>query len=58
MVFESKTCLKKIPDAKAFAMVSLYSHYQNNILPFSGGLLDQPNYFVDAMSVIRGALDG
>ena len=39
-------------------MVKLYNHYTNNVLPFGGGLLDQPNYFVSAMSVIQGAING
>ena len=39
-------------------MISLYAHYQNNLLPYEGGILDQPNYFVEAMRIIKGALNG
>ena len=30
----------------------LHRHYLNGVLPFSGGLLDQPNTYIQAMEVI------
>ena len=58
MVFESRVCLKNIPDDRAYQMVGLYGHYDKNMLPFSGGIMDQPNYYITAMAVIRGAING
>ncbi len=44
-------------DQKANMMVDLYSHYDKQILPFSGGLMNQPNYFVEAMTIIGNHLN-
>ena len=58
IVFESNVCLLNIPDDRAYHMIKLYNHYTKNFLPFEGGLLDQPNYFLSAMNVIQGAASG
>lgn len=36
------------------AMLDLYGHYQNQILPFSGGIYEQPNAFQQAMNILDG----
>lgn len=33
-------------------MLRLHGHYKNKILPFAGGLLDQPQYYIEAMEVL------
>jgi len=33
-------------------LLKLYGHYKNGILPFDGGLLKQPNFYIDAMELI------
>ena len=30
----------------------LYGHYKNRLLPYAGGLLNQPNYYLEAMELI------
>jgi len=30
----------------------LHKHYSNGVLMRSGGLLDQPNYYLEAMEII------
>lgn len=39
------------------AMLRLHGYYRNRILPFAGGLLDQPNGYVEAMETIEKALN-
>lgn len=31
---------------------SLYKHYQNGVMPYSGGLFEQPNAYLEAMDLI------
>lgn len=51
-IIESKTCLLPMVTNASSTYIKLYGHYKNSILPFKGGLLDQPNPFIEAMSVI------
>jgi len=30
----------------------LYRHYKNNVLPYAGGILDQPQVYAEAMEVL------
>lgn len=50
----SNICLKPMVTEGSKFMLRLYRHYQNNILPFGGGILDQPNIYVQAMELIDG----
>lgn len=34
------------------AMLRLHNHYCHQLLPFAGGLLDQPNPYLQAMETI------
>jgi len=40
-----------ITDSSNF-MLKMHKHYQNGVLLQSGGLLDQPNYYLEAMEII------
>ncbi|MBL1293069.1 MAG: hypothetical protein COB61_004270 [Thiotrichales bacterium] len=33
-------------------LIRLYRHYNNGVLPLSGGILDQPHSFTHAMEVL------
>jgi len=33
-------------------MLRLYGHYKARLLPHAGGLLDQPNYYIEAMEIL------
>lgn len=33
-------------------MLNLFQHYQNKLLPFSGGIYDQPNAYQQAIGII------
>jgi len=38
--------------AQSVSFIDLFLHYRNNILPFAGGILDQPNGYMQAMQTI------
>ena len=47
--FGSSTCLRWLVSARSVHLLRIYNQYKQNILPFAGGWLDQPNLFVEAM---------
>ena len=51
-VIQSNICLLPMVTDKSWSYLSLYRHYKNNILPFSGGILDQPYKYRAAMELI------
>lgn len=51
----SRTCLLPMIEEESRDMLKLYSHYKAGHLPFSGGILDQPAAFGDAMVIIESA---
>lgn len=42
--------------AKSNMLLRLYRHYQNQLLPFAGGILEQPAQYMQAMELIESAL--
>lgn len=38
---------------KSEALLRLHQHYQMRILPYEGGLLGQPNYYIEAMEIVE-----
>jgi len=36
-------------------MIGLYWHYKNGLLPFSGGVMEQPSVYLEAMRIIDSA---
>lgn len=53
---ESKTCLLPMITSESRALLGLYTHYKNGLLPFGGGVLDQPCVFDDAMQLIEAQI--
>lgn len=51
-VIESRTCLLPMISPFSRLMLQLYGHYTRRILPRSGGLLDQPNQYTEAMEIL------
>jgi hypothetical protein len=49
---ESRTCLLPMITPFSHQLMRLYSHYKNQLLPFAGGLHDQPAIWMEAMEVI------
>ena len=52
-VISSRTCLLPLVTRDANALLSLYTHYKNRLLPFDGGLLNQPHFYIAAMELIE-----
>lgn len=50
--FESRTCLLPMITPLSHQFLKLYSHYKNKLLPFTGGLYDQPAAYIEAMEII------
>lgn len=51
-VIESRTCLLPMITPFSWFMVELYGHYQNRLLPFAGGVLEQPAIYAEAMRTL------
>jgi len=51
--FESRICLRWLVTEKSVFLLQQFNHYKQNILPVSGGWLDQPNAFVCAVNTIK-----
>ena len=43
-------------DEAVITLLTLHKHYKNGIMPLTGGLLEQPAYFLEVMDVIDNAL--
>ncbi len=52
VIYEGPVCPKGGVESFESTLVNYYGHYKNNILPFSGGLLDQPAILGPAMNII------
>jgi len=52
-IIESRTCLLPKISNQSRYWLRLHVHYQNKLLPFAGGMLDQPEKFNRAMEVIE-----
>lgn len=50
---ESRTCLLPMITDESRQMLQLFTHYKNGVLPFSGGILDQPAAFGEAMALVE-----
>jgi hypothetical protein len=51
-VIESNTCLLPMITDQSRFLLRMHTHYENRVLPYQGGILDQPNYYIEAMEVI------
>jgi hypothetical protein len=51
-VIESRTCLLPMITPQSQFLLRLHGHYKNQVLPFAGGLLEQPHYYAEAMEIL------
>ena len=49
---ESHTCLLPMITPLSHQLLRLFGHYKNHLLPFAGGLHDQPAVYTEAMELI------
>jgi hypothetical protein len=47
-----KTCPLPLVSDMSRTILSLHKHYQNGCFPYSGGLFDQPNLYIQAMELL------
>lgn len=47
------TCFCQFQHPEMHRFLNLYKHFDNNILPFPGSLVDQPNYIMEIFSLIQ-----
>lgn len=57
-VIESRTCLLPMITPQSSFLLRMYRHYEKNVMPTAGGILDQANYYVDAMEHIAAISQG
>ena len=50
---EFYSCPKGLVTVESRLWINWYQHYKNNLLPVSGGVLDQSAKFLDAMLIIE-----
>jgi len=55
-VIDSNVCLKPMITQASMFYLRMHSHYKNGVLPYSGGLLDQPAVYLQAMELIDSIL--
>lgn len=51
-VFQSRTCLLPMITPESYFLLRLHSHYKQGLLPYAGGLLEQPNFYLEAMEIL------
>ncbi|MGR8917983.1 MAG: hypothetical protein ACU85V_00070 [Gammaproteobacteria bacterium] len=51
-MIETNVCPKRLVPQYAWELLRLHAFFEKGVLPFAGGLYDQPAMFVDAMAVI------
>lgn len=51
-VIESNVCLLPMITQESRFLLKMHEHYRNKVLPHSGGILDQPNYYAEAMEIL------
>ena len=53
VLVDSRICPLPMITGETRSMLKLHAHYKNGILPISGGILDQPAAYVEAMNIIE-----
>ena len=53
MVLNYKTCPGNFFSYSAMSWVNMFNHFEKGVMGFPGSYVEQPNKFIDAMSVIQ-----
>lgn len=51
--WRSRVCPLPLPSPFSLELLRLHGFYKNRVLPFAGGLYDQPALWVEAMALIE-----
>jgi hypothetical protein len=54
---QSKVCLLPMVDRSTWDYFRLHQHYRNSILLTAGGIMDQPNIYIEVMEQITEAMN-
>jgi len=54
---KSKVCLLPMIDAPIWDYFRLHQHYRNSVLFTAGGIMDQPNLYIEVMEQITEAMN-
>lgn len=57
-MLSTPVCLLPMIDARIWQLFRLYRYYDKGNLYRGGGIMDQPNKYIEAMEIIHGALNG
>ena len=52
-LIETNQCLRQLVTPLSWQWLRLHKHFQTGVMPYGGGLMDQPARFIDAMDVIN-----
>jgi hypothetical protein len=52
-VLTTRTCPRRLTDAESYEWLPLFSHYRAGHLLTSGGIMDQPAAYFEAMNLIQ-----
>lgn len=52
-VIKAKTCLLPMVTQDTRWLLGVFDHYKNGTLLVAGGLLDQPNFYTEAMTLLN-----
>ncbi len=53
----TNTCLRYLITDQSHEILNLYNHYQKGLLPFGGGLYDQPALYKKMMDAAETAIN-
>ena len=56
-VIDTNVCLLPMVTYQSNQLLKQYTHYKNQLLPYAGGTLEQPNGYTEAMSVISNYIE-
>lgn len=56
-VIESRVCLLPMVTEFASNVISMYGHYKAGYLLTAGGMLDQPNPYIEAMEILEATMN-
>ncbi len=56
-VIESRTCLLPMVTPQNRALLRLYGHFKNHLLPFPGSVMDQPAVVMEALELIGATVN-
>lgn len=56
-VIESKVCLLPMITERSLFLIRLHKHYKQHLLFEGGGLMTQPNLYLEAMELLESAIN-